>query len=101
LEGKPISSVKELAKKKNIHIRKFRPKEGENWHDVNKRVKKFLDDLLIKYVNPDYKIIDEKPEEEKFKSKNVETEFLKKSKTLLPDTKLVKIKRSETDYLMV
>jgi hypothetical protein len=39
-----------LIKKKVISLRKFRPKEGENWFDVSIRVKDFIDELIKRFV---------------------------------------------------
>jgi broad specificity phosphatase PhoE len=78
-------------------LRKFRPKEGENWFDVNKRIKKFLDDLLLKYVNPDYKIKEDTIENEKVTEK--ESDVLLKSKTFELGVEKTNFKRSETDFI--
>lgn len=43
-----------LIKKKNIPLRKFRPIDGENWVDVYVRSHEFLNDLIVKYLNPSY-----------------------------------------------
>jgi hypothetical protein len=67
---------------------------------VNKRVKKFLDDLLIKYVNPIYKNneIDNNIDTVNTENHTEEGELLRKSKTSVPIDKPI-IKRSETDYI--
>ena len=35
-------------------MRIFRPKDGENWFDVSKRAREFINDLIFKNVKEDY-----------------------------------------------
>ena len=49
-------------------MRKFRPINGENWVDVYVRCHEFLNDLIVKYINPNYS--NEKFEEFKLQHKN-------------------------------
>jgi hypothetical protein len=67
--------------KKGIPQRKFKPINGESWIDVYIRSQDFLNELIVKYVKPDY--VNKKFEE--FKKQNTSnTEKEEESKISIP-----------------
>ena len=94
MEGRPIKDTSKMAevkynlnKFKKIPLRQFRPFLGENLIDVYVRSQEFLNDLIVKYINPHYS----NSKFEEFKLKYLESnreysiteEEIKLSKTFL------------------
>ena len=94
MEGRPIKDTSKMAevkynlnKLKKIPLRQFRPFLGENLIDVYVRSQEFLNDLIVKYINPHYS----NSKFEEFKLKYLESnreysiteEEIKLSKTFL------------------
>ena len=59
LEGQPLGTPGELAKKLGISAREYRPEGGESWIDVNKRVQEFVKEIVSKYMHAKEKVAGE------------------------------------------
>ena len=53
LEGQPLGTTDNLAKKKNINPREFRPPRGESWVDVQNRARSFLFEITERFIHPE------------------------------------------------
>jgi broad specificity phosphatase PhoE len=62
LEGQPLGTPGELAKKLGISAREYKPEGGESWIDVNKRVQDFVKEIVSKYMHAKEKAVSEVPQ---------------------------------------
>jgi broad specificity phosphatase PhoE len=51
LEGKPLGTPGELAKKLGIPMREYKPEGGESWIDVYNRIQDFTKEIVKKYMH--------------------------------------------------
>lgn len=61
LEGQPLGTPGELAKKLGISAREYKPEGGESWIDVNKRVQEFVKEIVSKHMHSKEKVATEEP----------------------------------------
>ena len=62
LEGQPLGTPGELAKKLGISAREYKPEGGESWIDVNNRVQDFVKEIVSKYMHVKEKAVSEVPQ---------------------------------------
>ena len=79
LEGLPLSTTFNKAKEQGIPVRKYKAEKGECWIDVMERAKKFLNEIIDRYIFNKEKVEEEKKIEIKKEQKKDIMELYGKS----------------------
>ena len=52
LEGSPLGRFKQEADRAGMELRRYKPEEGESWHDVMMRAQSFVNDITTEFLAP-------------------------------------------------